>query len=412
MEKMRILFVDDEVHVIEGLRRMLRKQRNEWDMVFASSGTEALATMEAAPFDVIVTDMQMPGMNGAEVLERVLQTHPDMARIVLSGHADEATTSRALKVAHQFVSKPADPEALKAAVARACAVQQLVENDRIRGLVAKCETLPSLPTLYVEITKAAESETTDARQIAQIISRDMAMSAKILQLVNSSFFGIARRISSIEQTVTLLGLMRIKALVLSENIFRQMAVTRKFQDFDATMLWKRAYLVGEVARLITQAEQQGGDRSDQAFTAGLLHDIGILVLMSQHGEAFERVLAEVRTSGRQLPVVEREQLGATHGEIGAYLLGLWGLPPRIVEAVILHHTPGDIPYEGVCAVTVVHVADALVDETLGASSNKAGVSFASILDTAYLERVGVTSRLGQWRQIAANVCAKSEGGTS
>lgn len=396
----RILFVDDEPNVIDGLRRMLRKERKEWDMEFAGSAPEALELLAAKPFDVIVTDLQMPGMSGAQLLEKVVELYPDMVRIVLSGHADEKSTTRAMRVVHQYLSKPTDAETLKTAVARAFGTKAIVSDDRVRAAVAKCDSLPSLPTLYFEITKAVASETSDSRTIAQVIAKDVAFSAKLLQLVNSSFFGLGRRISSIEQTVSLLGVLRIKALVLGENILKEFKIPEKFAEFSAHGFWKHASFVAEVARQISKAEGQTDDRPDQAFTAGLLHDVGKLILVSQFPDAYGQVIEETRGSQESLCDAERRLLNVTHAEVGAYLLGLWALPPRLVEAVSMHHDVSSFQYGGMCAVTAVHVANALSYEYGAAGCD---VGRHPEVDTGYLQRIGLQARLPKWQEIARQV---------
>jgi len=405
MPKTRILFVDDEHNVIEGLRRILRKQRG-WDMSFVLSGYEALAKMAESPFDVIVTDMKMPGMSGAELLKHALMQYPNTARIVLSGHADESSSHQAVTLAHQFLSKPADAETIKQAVSRACAMQQLACNKRIRRLVGSCRTLPSLPDLYIELTEAAKSDDADARTIGDIISRDVAMSAKILQLVNSSFFGIGRRVSSVDLTVALLGVIRIKALVLSEHVFREFKPPRSIPGFSIVGLWRHSMAVAEFARLISKREHQTDDRPDQAFTAGLLHDVGILMLASQHPDGFEEMLLRSQQSEAPSPVIEEELFGATHGEIGAYLLDLWALPPRISEAVAFHHHPCTSPYNGLCAVTAVHAADALISRAGEDESKLHGYPITAVLDETYLERLGLADRQSRWGAFLTEVCEK------
>lgn len=400
MIKMRILFVDDEASVLDGLRRMLRKQSAHWEMDFALTGQEALEKMASYPFDVIVTDMQMPGMNGAELLERVIKEHPEVARIILSGHADENLAVRAMRVAHQYLAKPTDPETLKLAVAKSCPLQCIVQNERVRSAVASCEGLPVMPALCSELTRLVESPHTETRQIAGVVARDPGMCAKLLQLVNSSFFGVGRRVSSVHHAVSLLGLLRIRALVLREQLFQALPLPRPVRYFSVDRLWPRSLMVAELARQVSLAEGQDKDRPDQAFTAGLLHDIGLLVLASRHAD-FERALLTVHR--RQVPVcqAEMEVMGVTHAEIGAYLLNLWGLPARIVEAVAFHHTPALAPYDGMCAITAVHAADAILGEIEQESeSGLAPGLLAPALDMDYLNRLEVAHRLEKWRKLA------------
>lgn len=409
MIKRRVLFVDDEPNIIDGLRRMLRKQRDVWDMEFASSGAEALAKMAVLSVDVLVTDIQMPGMSGADLLERVVQAYPKTARIALSGHVDENIATRVIGLAHRFVSKPADAEALINAIDQSCSLQSEVVDDRLGQWIASCRSLPSLPSLYVELTQAANSETSDARSIAAIISRDMAISAKILQLVNSSFFGIARRISSIEQTVAMLGLVRIRSLVLAEHVFRAFEPGVTAAGISIPGLWRHSCLVAEAARRISRAEKQQNDRCDQAFTAGLLHDIGVLVLATQAPDLLLSVINAEDRHETSRTVREQRILGLTHGEIGAHLLKLWGLPPRVTEAVRLHHMPLQCTYDGVCAVTCVHAADAILSELTPMNYTANSDINASHLELSYLARIGLTGRLPAWRDVIAHVIESEQG---
>lgn len=191
--KRRILFVDDEPNVLQGLQRMLRPMRSEWEMEFAGGGEEALQKMEQAPFDVIVSDMRMPGMNGAQLLKEVARRYPDTVRIVLSGHSDREYILQLVTTTHQYLAKPCDAQTIKDTVNRACALRDLLTSKELSALVSQVKSLPSLPSLYTRIIEILQSDDPSLQKIGQIVSEDIAMSAKVLQLVNSSFFGIARR---------------------------------------------------------------------------------------------------------------------------------------------------------------------------------------------------------------------------
>lgn len=406
MSKMKILFVDDEPSVLEGLRRMLRKQSAEWEMDFVASGVEALEKLDGTGFDVMVTDLQMPGMTGVELLEKTVAAHPEVGRIVLSGHNDESMAVRATQLAHQFLAKPTEPDALKMAVARARPQAHVLNNERIKGMIAKCRTLPVLPSICAELARLLETDEADARSVGRLISRDPGMSAKVLQLVNSSFFGIGRRVSNVEMAVSLLGVLRVRALVLRDQIFQAFPVPASIRHFSVERLWERSLQVAEIARGISRAERQGEDRPDQAFTAGLLHDVGVLLLAHLHSD-YPSVpeLACARTA--PMIDVEQEILGMTHAEVGGYLLSLWGLPARIVEAIALHHDPRPVPYDGVCALTAVHFADAL----LAQAEKAAGAACPAVLlspvpNMEYLERIGLTERLAAWKGCVEEVCGR------
>ncbi len=409
MSKTRILFVDDEVNVLEGLRRMLRRQRHEWDTVFVASGAEALGQLAAAPFDVVVTDMQMPGMNGAELLEKVMAKHPQVARIVLSGHTDDESGIRVLRAAHQFLSKPVDADTLKLAVERACAAREALPNPRVRSIAASVGTLPSPPGVYAEITRAAAAEEVSARDIAAVIARDPALSAKLLQLVNSSFFGLGRNVSSIEHAVALLGLIRIKSLILSAQILDRFRPTHPLPGFSVQRYLHRSMLTAQIARAISNAERQSGDRPNQAFAAGLLHDVGLLILAERQTDGWAEALRRTRQDQVPICAAEREVLGATHPEVGACLLELWGLPPRLVEGVLLHHSPNDTDFDGVCAVSAVHVAAALWPSFAPAGTPRDDEApFVPELDARYLARIGRLDGLGEWKQSIAATLVGAE----
>ena len=408
MRKTRILFVDDEPKILSGLQRMLRGESQRWDMVFCTNAQEALDRMAQQPFDVIVTDIRMSGMTGTELLRQVIERYPSTARIVLSGSIDESLARQTVRLAHQYLCKPTDAEALKRAVSTACKLPEMINNERVRQAVARCATLPSPPENYLRLVRVLDSENADARQVAQIVSHDPAMSMKILQLVNSSFFGIGRRISSIEQTVTLLGFLRIRALVLTQHIFEKYSPSEYIPGFSIVGLWEHSLSVAELARQISTAEGQKGDRPDQAYTAGLLHDIGMLVLASQYPSGFVEIMRERPVSVDNMLEIERQQFSVTHAELGAHLLALWLLPARIVEAVALHHTPSQVSYDGLCAVTVVHMADALEARACGTDLETCSYADGVELDEGYLKRVGLWDRRSAYETMAAQIVKRRE----
>jgi HD-like signal output (HDOD) protein len=206
----------------------------------------------------------------------------------------------------------------------------------------------------------------------------------------------------------LLGITRIRGLVLMEYVCKKFIPAQAIEGLRAEELWNRALLTAEAARRITKLEGQGEDRPDQACTAGLLHDIGILVLACRTPRKYQEVLNLALSAGRSVWDVERELLGATHPEVGACLLGLWGLPPRIVEGVALHHNPSALAYNGLCAVTAAHAADVLVAEQLHNGPGLPPDLFAPVMDTLYLQRIALAHRLDAWRAQVKTVCEEAE----
>jgi HD-like signal output (HDOD) protein/CheY-like chemotaxis protein len=397
----RILFVDDEPVVIEGLQRMFFSMRREWDVQFAKDGQEALKIMAAAPTDVIVSDMRMPEMNGAELLNEVMRKHPRAVRFILSGYADMELIMQCVSGTHQFLCKPCDGETLRNAVTRALEMDSWVNNDGVKALVSNMGTLPSLPSLYFEIMNELGSPETTLDQVGATIAQDPGMTAKMLQLVNSAFFGFNRRVTDPTEAVLQLGLETIKSLVLGLHVFSELQPARR-GPISAEQLWHHSLSTAGTAKRIAQLERQEKAIVEESFTAGLLHDIGRLVLLTNRPEEYAKAFALAQNSGKTLVEAEREVFGASHPEIGGYLLGLWGLPIALVESAVFHHQPSRCMTRTFSPLTSVHVANVLEQETAAAP----GPASRAELDAEYLKEVGVWGRLLAWRETA---CRRKKG---
>lgn len=393
MEKRRILFVDDEIYVLRGLERMFHNMRQTWDMQFTNDPRQALEILAGAPFDVIISDMNMPGMNGNRFLTEVMRRHPQIIRIILSGHTDPEQTMEAFNVTHQLLTKPCDAATIRATVCRALALRKLLDGDTpLKALVSRLVSLPSLPSLYTRIVQELQSPQASINSVANIISEDPAMTAKILQLVNSSYFGLRRSISNLTQAVVLLGLDTIKALVLTTQVFSQFD-SEIIRGYSVKALWQHSAMVGGLARRIARAEGCDEALINDALMAGLLHDVGKLILAANLPNIYSKVTEMVEREGIDTAVAERRLFGAAHGETGAYLLGLWGLPTSIVEAVAFHHHPQDCETPGFSALTIVHIANAISHQF----TTHPRPSMSSSLDEDYLDTLGIDHRLAHWQ---------------
>jgi len=394
----KILFVDDEVKVLEGLQRMLRSMRRDWEMAFAEGGQAALDRLAQEPFDVVVTDMRMPGKDGAQLLTEVMERHPQIVRIILSGHSDQEMIMRSVGPAHQYLSKPCDSETLKKTVTRACALRDLLASEKLRLLVSQMRALPSVPSLYMELTKELQSPEASINRVGEIIAQDLGMTAKILQMVNSAFFGLSRRVTCPTEAAGFIGLDRVRSLVLSVQVFSQFD-SAELPDNFLTALWSHCMLVAKFSELIAKAERQERQAVDEAFTAGLLHESGKLVLASNLPRQYREVLTLARSEGLTIADAEQQVFGASHPEVGAYLLGLWGLPHSLVEAVAFYHAPSQCAVEAFSPLTAVHVADFLEGERHAAEQPKASCS----MDVEHLTKLGLLERLPAWRQACASM---------
>jgi len=392
--KKRVLFVDDEAHLRQSWRRMSYLRRDEWEMEFAESGLEALELLAQTAFDVIISDMRMPGMDGAQLLHEVRQRYPQMVRLILSGHSDYEMILRAVGQSHQYLAKPCDIETLLATIARTCALRELLAHEDLRRLVTAMQMLPSPPPLYAEVIEVAQSPDGSLDKIGEIIQRDIGMTAKILQLVNSAFFGLQRPMSNPVQAVRLLGLETVQALILSRQIFGIFDPSKP-PGLSLDTLWNHSVSVGAYARSLAQEERCTREVVEHAFTAGLLHDVGKLVLAVHYPELYKQTLTLIQTENITDWQAEQTVFNATHAEVGAYLLGLWGLPDGIVEALAYHHNPcRRRAHHAFTPLTAVHIAHALTHQMDAVDAGRQ----AEFMDLDYLAQIGLDDRLAVWQE--------------
>ena len=395
--KRRILFVDDEPMVLKGLQRSLRKMRTEWEMTFTSSSKEALDILGTASFDVVVSDLRMPEMDGAQLLAEVKDRYPQVVRIILSGQVEQETTFKSVQLAHQSLSKPCDADILKHALNQLFGLRNLLEDESIKRIVSQTETLPSLPAVYTEIIRELQSAEPSVKKVGEIISTDLAMTAKILQVVNSAFFGLVRKISNPKDAVMLLGTETIKALVLSVKIFSEFN-QKKLGWFDFDELFDHSMSVSMFAQTISKEEQLDQSLVNHSLMAGMFHDLGKLILVTNFQEPYREVLTESRQTKQNLWDLETERFGTSHAEIGAYLMGLWGLEYPVVEAIAYHHCPGKSLSDTTGLLTAVHFGDAF-DRLQNGSNNLNADNGLRHLDREYLENLGVASRINDWQTV-------------
>jgi len=396
----RILFVDDEPLLLSGLQRTLRPLRKEWSTAFAAGGEEALAMLARDTFDVIVTDMRMPGMDGAALLNEVMRLYPDMLRLVLSGQSDLESVVKSAGVTHQYLSKPCSIEVMRDAVNRAVALHRLLGDSALKHLLSRLHSIPSVPPLYVELMSCVKSNEATIEKVSAIIQKDMGMSAKVLQLANSAL-GVAGRVTSTADAVVYLGLDAIRTLLLTLHAFSEFRPSAG-SAFCMQSLWRHSLATGVLAERIIQTLPADGGVHESMRTIGLLHDVGRLVLAANLPEMFERAYG--LAAKKQIPHwdAEREVFGATHAEVGAYLIGLWGLPEQIVEAVAYHHSPSKCPHPGSAMLTSLHVADSLAS----VAAEYDGAVHDPEPDVRYLAGMNLADRMPEWRELSLQADAE------
>lgn len=359
----RVLFVDDESSILDGLRNLLRGMRREWEMVFALGGPAGLAEIEKKEFDVVVSDMRMPGMDGQAFLTKVKECHPRTIRMVLSGQTDGDTAMKTVFVAHQFLAKPCDPESLKEVIGRACNLNALVTNETLKTAAGDIGMLPTAPGVYLKLTQIVANPNSSIKDISAVFEKDIGLVSKLLQIVNSAFFGLPRKVSQIEEAASLLGTLTLKNLTLSIESFSN-CVTLDAAELKS--LQEHSLLCGNIARRALLPDRK---KAEAAFVAGMLHDIGYLVG------------TDLRRRGKQ------DAGGAHHAHLGAYLLAIWGLPFPIIEAVANHESPWEIQHTGFDILDAVYLANCIASD-LAPTDDKTNATVKGI-DFGYLESRGI-----------------------
>jgi putative nucleotidyltransferase with HDIG domain len=393
LAKMRILFVDDEEMVLRMLRIAVASMREAWEASFVTSGREALDLLAKETFDMVISDMRMPGMTGAQLLNEVFRLYPGTFRVILTGFVEQEKVMETVGTAHQFLSKPFQLDSLKELLLRAASLRQRLRGQQARVLVSKTGCVPSIPEVYFKILDALQAPECPVERIGEIAATDPGLTSKILQLVNSAFFGFASQISSPSEAVILLGTGTIRSLALTCRLFSAFKVEHS-NYFSVEQVWTHSLRVARLAERISRVERANNLIVDQAFTAGLLHDIGKLILANSFASAYLELVGRSVKDQRPLSEIEGEALKTTHAEVGACLLQLWGLPSSLVEAVLWHEQPASASVEGFSAVTAVHVANFLDHE----ANSHAGDGSPTPLDAAYLARINLGQRLDLWRE--------------
>jgi len=401
--KKRILFVDDDQQLLTSIRRMLWSAQDRWEMNFLRSGDEALSLLSSQHHDVIVADMRMPGMDGRRLLRTVRKQFPWMMRLVLSGESNQKNILRSVPEAHQFLTKPVSADQLIEVIERGCGLRDMILSHEIKSIIGKIDSLPAQPAIYEALLKVLDDESAPVEAISTVIAKDVALSADILKLVNSSFFGPRVKVRSLDQAVTLLGVETIKGLVVGLQLLK-IFDTRKIPAFSFPKLWEHSLATARLARRIAMVEGLSPEDQDDSYIAGMLHDLGKFVLADKLTAEYHRVVETARNENAVIDLIESRELGTGHPQAGAYLLGLWGLSDSVLEAVVFHHEPRAQRVTEMSVLTAVHVANVLEHELVVINPGYA----KHTMDMEYLNNAGVVGRLETWRQVCREALMEGE----
>lgn len=392
---MTILFVDDDKQVLRGIERMLDAADFEGDTEFVGSVDDALEILEDdETIDTIVTDMRMPGMDGAELLNCVSEKYPHIVRIVLSGQADRDAVFRAIKPMHQYLSKPCEPKVLEETIRRASALRDVMQSESLANFIGGMENLPSVPAVYQQLMNATNGDDVAVEDIGDIIAQDVAMTAKVLQLANSAVFGLRHPVTSASRAAVVLGIETLKTLVLSVGVFQKFEGLA-CQGFSIDGLMEHSLCVANASRKLAVAEKLDREFVELAFTAGILHDIGKLALFAADPKKFETVCIKSANDQVHSTELELAMFGADHASVGAHVLSMWGIPQAVVEVVAFHHQPSTAGEVEFSILTAVAAANEIVRD------RQAGLSQSDQPLGAYVDAVGCVANVESWCNLVA-----------
>lgn len=398
-----LLFVHDDPAVLSQLRASLAATPGEWASKSCSTPAEALAVLERMDvdrIDAVLASADLRVSPSTTLLSEIARLYPRVVRVVVSASAGRGLLLRAAGAAHQQLDPGVDARALFARLPRTFAIGDLLHDSRLRGLVSRLKSVPSLPSSYLAIMAELRQGEASPRKVGDLVARDPSMAAKVLQLVNSPFFGFRMTVADPAHAVQLLGLETVRGLVLSLHLFGQLdeRVTRRFQ---LGKVWRHSMATTAFARLIARLQDASPEALAASFTAALLHDIGKLVMATSIPEEYAAALDLAQRDTLPQWLAELRVMDTTHAEVGAYLLSMWGLPENIVEAVAWHHHPADCLSPTFCPLGAVHVANAIEhdihpDNLVGAAPG---------VDEEYLTRLGLNWQYSSWR----SACLDAEG---
>lgn len=388
----RILFVHDDVAVLKTLKDALQSAGGGWEVECSATIPDGLDRLGRGAFDVVVAGAGVRDLPGGSFLDRAAVCQPRAVRFLLSNGGSRGMLVRAGGAAHQEFATPGDVEATFERLESTLALGDMLDDTHLKGVISRLKAVPSLPAVYVAIMTELRQAEPSAGKVGELVSKDAGMSAKLLQLVNSPFFSIRMRVTDPGHAVRLLGLETVRALVLSLHIFQQFD-ERTVLRFRLGRVWRHSLAAAGCARLIGRLRNGTDDPVGEATTASVLHDIGKLVLASSLKEEYAAALELAEQSHVTQWEAEWKVMRATHAEVGAYLLGLWGLPESIVQAVAWHHRPSQCPSTRFGPLGVVHAAECIEhemhpDDVIGAPP---------AADAAYMDRFSAAWHYPAWR---------------
>jgi HD-like signal output (HDOD) protein/ActR/RegA family two-component response regulator len=392
--KKRILFVGEDQALCQAFLARCPGPESGWTVQHAANEEQALALCHQQTIAAVVADVNLNGKSGTDMLDAFMRRQPKALRIIVSDLADVPSTMKCIGHAHHHVLKPCSAQTLLQVLETAFAQEAWLPSEPVQGLIAQMRQVPSPVKAYTQIVEEMKSPNCSLQKIGHVIAQDPAVTAKVLQLANSAVFGLELNVIDPVEAISYIGLETTKAVVLLAHTFSSFD-NLKLVRFSIEDLWRHSVETGRLARRVAEIENAGEEIIEQAFVAGLLHDIGKLLFAANHAGLFGKVLRLAREQHCNLWEAEAQVLpGVGHAELGATVLGIWGLPKSITEAVALHHVPWRQRGHVFSPVTAVHVANILDHE----HHPDPTIILPSQINTSYLKDMGLAGRVEDWRR--------------
>ena len=388
----RILFFSGNPVEREVIQAELCASEEGWEKCMSSTFDEAVAALQTGSFDAVVA-AHHADKSSAKLLNWAAEHHPKVARLIIADHREREDVLRAVLATHQFLPRPVVPAVLAGTIESALLLGGSLPNEVLLTLAASIKVFPPMPSLYFKVMGELNSPDYSAQTVADILSKDLAMTTRLLQVINSGLYGLPRRITDLTEVVNLLGQEVVNSLVIGIHVFLQHDHIKPLY-FSISQIWQHSTAVATGARLITQMETGSAERAAEAYTAGLLHDIGKLVLANNFEAQYNAAQKAARELHQPLWEAEVKEFGVSHAEMGAFILGRWGMPMALLEATAWHHHPSRSASQEFSALTAVHIANALEHDLHGSKHS----GDPSQLDRFYIEALGLTDRIDVWRE--------------
>ena len=372
----------------------------EQTKVFSVNDVQKTLLNDSATYQVLIVQTDKKIDESIDLLKYVRQNHPGIGRMFISHPLRPAEVGAVVEVAHRYLTIDHTADELTYAIERAIHTEQLLNQPDLRNYVSSLGKLPSFPSILNELDEVLRSKSAGVRAVSEIVKKDAGMVTKILQLVNSPYFGASSQsMFSLKDAINLLGLRTIRNLALSAQLFEAMPQTPEWRGFSFEQLQERSVIVSQLAADICKDAGYDQLMQDHARLGGLLLDVGMIVLAMGNPNKYHEVMIRAQELNQPLYVVEKMVLGATHAQVGAYLLDRWNVAPEMVHAILYHHVPkasGDTSFS---ALTAVHLADSLLPPLF----NAMGVNMGGRLSRDYLTSLGLINQLPAWEMAAHDV---------